>query len=93
MDSSPLSITTCINTFQDVYQEILKSMDGNGHVENLRLEVDRLKWQHEMELNEMRHNHELTIAEIRQSVEREKDNAINELKTKLEKEKNDAIRK
>lgn len=46
-----------------------------------------------MELNEMRHNHELTIAEIRQSVEREKDNAINELKTKLEKEKNDAIRK
>ena len=67
-------------------------MDGNGHVENLRLEVDRLKWQHEMELNEMRHNHELTIAEIRQSVEREKDNAINELKTKLEKEKSDAIR-
>ena len=47
-------------------------MDGAGHADALRLEVDRLKWQHEMELNEMKHNHELTVAEIRQSVENEK---------------------
>ena len=68
-----------------MYQEILKSMDGAGHADALRLEVDRLKWQHEMELNEMKHNHELTVAEIRQSVENEKKNAMDELRKKLEK--------
>ena len=80
-----------IRIFQDVYQEILKSMDGSGHADALRLEVDRLKWQHEMELNEMKHNHELTVAEIRQSVENEKKNALDELRKKLEKEKETAI--
>ena len=68
-------------------------MDGGGHVDALRLEVDRLKWQHEMELNEMKHNHELTVAEIRQSVENEKKNALDDLRKKLEKEKEAAIRK
>ena len=66
-------------------------MDGSGHADALRLEVDRLKWQHEMELNEMKHNHELTVAEIRQSVENEKKNALDELRKKLEKEKETAI--
>jgi len=84
-------MTNITSVFKDVYQEILKSMDGAGHADALRLEVDRLKWQHEMELNEMKHNHELTVAEIRQSVENEKKNAMDELRKKLEKEKADAI--
>ena len=68
-------------------------MDGSGHADALRLEVDRLKWQHEMELAEMRHNNELTIAEIRQSLENEKKSAIDEIRKRLEKEKAEAIRK
>lgn len=84
-------MTNITAVFKDVYQEILKSMDGSGHADALRLEVDRLKWQHEMELNEMKHNHELTVAEIRQSVENEKKNALDELRKKLEKEKETAI--
>ena len=43
-----LQLDFCVNWylktwFQEVYQEILKTMDGNGHVDALRLEVDRLK--------------------------------------------------
>ena len=74
-----------------MYGEILQSLDGAGHSDALRLEVDRLKWQHEMELAEMRHNNELTIAEIRQSLENEKKNSVDEIRKKMEKEKQDAI--
>ena len=75
-----------------MYGEILQSLDGAGHSDALRLEVDRLKWQHEMELAEMRHNNELTIAEIRQSLENEKKNCADEIRKKMEKEKQEAIR-
>ena len=78
---------------KSMYGEMLLSLDGNGQAEALRLEVDRLKWQHEMELADMRHNNELTIAEIRQSMENEKNLEIERVEMKLRKEQEDAIRK
>ena len=79
------------SNFQEVYGDLLTSMDGSGHADALRLEVDRLKWQHDMELAEMRHNNELTIAEIRQSLENEKKCEIENIKKKMEKDRQDAI--
>ncbi|CBY09013.1 unnamed protein product [Oikopleura dioica] len=76
---------------KSMYGEMLSSLDGNGQAEALRLEVDRLKWQHEMELADMRHNNELTIAEIRQSMENEKNLEIERVELKLRKEQEDAI--
>ncbi|CAG5098195.1 Oidioi.mRNA.OKI2018_I69.XSR.g15450.t2.cds [Oikopleura dioica] len=76
---------------KQMYGEMLSSLEGGGQAEALRLEVDRLKWQHEMELADMRHNNELTIAEIRQSMENEKNLEIERLEAKLRKEQEEAI--
>lgn len=84
-------MTNLRDVFKEVYGDLLTSMDGSGHADALRLEVDRLKWQHDMELAEMRHNNELTIAEIRQSLENEKKCEIENIKKKMEKDRQDAI--
>nr|CAB3267963.1 protein kinase C-binding protein 1-like [Phallusia mammillata] len=68
-----------------------KDSDVSHQVNQLQLELDRLKWMHQQEIAELQHNHDLTIAEIRQSLENEKLHLLEEAKRKSEAAKLQAI--
>lgn len=60
-------------------------------IRRLRIEIEKLQWLHQQELSEMKHNLELTMAEMRQSLEQERDRLIAEVKKQLELEKQQAV--
>uniref|UniRef100_A0A8C8ZH73 Zinc finger MYND-type containing 8 n=1 Tax=Prolemur simus TaxID=1328070 RepID=A0A8C8ZH73_PROSS len=72
----------------DVAADIAKY---TSKIRRLRIEIEKLQWLHQQELSEMKHNLELTMAEMRQSLEQERDRLIAEVKKQLEQEKQQAV--
>ncbi|TNN40898.1 Protein kinase C-binding protein 1 [Liparis tanakae] len=60
-------------------------------IRRLRIEIEKLQWLHQQELSEMKHNLELTMAEMRQSLEQERERLVAEVKKQTEVEKQQAV--
>ncbi|XP_055043877.2 protein kinase C binding protein 1, like isoform X2 [Misgurnus anguillicaudatus] len=80
-------------TMTEIYQDLSKSTTGNtiAEIRRLRIEIEKLQWLHQQELSEMKHNLELTMAEMRQSLEQEKERLVSEVKKQMEVEKQQAV--
>ncbi|XP_032760687.1 protein kinase C-binding protein 1 isoform X10 [Rattus rattus] len=80
-------------TMTEIYNDLSKNTTGStiAEIRRLRIEIEKLQWLHQQELAEMKHNLELTMAEMRQSLEQERDRLIAEVKKQLELEKQQAV--
>ncbi|KAG8567486.1 hypothetical protein GDO81_013650 [Engystomops pustulosus] len=84
-------------TMTEIYNDLSKNTTGNTiaevclQIRRLRIEIEKLQWLHQQELSEMKHNLELTMAEMRQSLEQERDRLIAEVKKQTELEKQQAV--
>ncbi|XP_047203487.1 protein kinase C-binding protein 1 isoform X2 [Girardinichthys multiradiatus] len=80
-------------TMTEIYNDLSKSTSGNtiGEIKRLRIEIEKLQWLHQQELSEMKHNLELTMAEMRQSLEQERERLMSEMKKQMELEKQQAV--
>uniref|UniRef100_A0A668AEZ3 Protein kinase C binding protein 1, like n=1 Tax=Myripristis murdjan TaxID=586833 RepID=A0A668AEZ3_9TELE len=72
----------------DVAADIAKY---TNKIRRLRIEIEKLQWLHQQELSEMKHNLELTMAEMRQSLEQERERLVAEVKKQMETEKQQAV--
>ncbi|NXL90299.1 PKCB1 protein, partial [Alectura lathami] len=65
-------------TMTEIYNDLSKNTTGStiAEIRRLRIEIEKLQWLHQQELSEMKHNLELTMAEMRQSLEQERDRLI-----------------
>ncbi|KAM9445115.1 protein kinase C binding protein 1, like isoform 2-T2 [Clarias gariepinus] len=77
----------------EIYNDLSKSTTGNtiAEIRRLRIEIEKLQWLHQQELSEMKHNLELTMAEMRQSLEQERERLVSEVKKQMEVEKQQAV--
>ncbi|XP_026131118.1 protein kinase C-binding protein 1-like isoform X5 [Carassius auratus] len=80
-------------TMTEIYNDLTKSTSGNtiAEIRRLRIEIEKLQWLHQQELSEMKHNLELTMAEMRQSLEQERERIVTEVKKQMEVEKQQAV--
>ncbi|KAK3519308.1 hypothetical protein QTP70_023547 [Hemibagrus guttatus] len=80
-------------TMTEIYNDLSKSTTGNtiAEIRRLRIETEKLQWLHQQELSEMKHNLELTMAEMRQSLEQERERLVSEVKKQMEVEKQQAV--
>uniref|UniRef100_A0A8C5MUX7 Zinc finger MYND-type containing 8 n=1 Tax=Leptobrachium leishanense TaxID=445787 RepID=A0A8C5MUX7_9ANUR len=80
-------------TMTEIYNDLSKNSTGStiAEIRRLRIEIEKLQWLHQQELSEMKHNLELTMAEMRQSLEQERDRLIAEVKKQTELEKQQAV--
>uniref|UniRef100_A0A4W4FGA6 Protein kinase C binding protein 1, like n=1 Tax=Electrophorus electricus TaxID=8005 RepID=A0A4W4FGA6_ELEEL len=80
-------------TMTEIYNDLSKSTSGNtiAEIRRLRIEIEKLQWLHQQELSEMKHNLELTMAEMRQSLEQERERLVFEVKKQMEMEKQQAV--
>ncbi|XP_015244731.1 PREDICTED: protein kinase C-binding protein 1 isoform X2 [Cyprinodon variegatus] len=80
-------------TMTEIYNDLSESTSGNtiGEIKRLRIEIEKLQWLHQQELSEMKHNLELTMAEMRQSLEQERERLMNEVKKQMEQDKQQAV--
>uniref|UniRef100_A0A8C4GQ77 Zinc finger MYND-type containing 8 n=1 Tax=Dicentrarchus labrax TaxID=13489 RepID=A0A8C4GQ77_DICLA len=87
--SSPVATDLYIPTASaDVAADIAKY---TNKIRRLRIEIEKLQWLHQQELSEMKHNLELTMAEMRQSLEQERERLVTEVKKQMELEKQQAV--
>uniref|UniRef100_A0A6Q2X1B9 Protein kinase C binding protein 1, like n=1 Tax=Esox lucius TaxID=8010 RepID=A0A6Q2X1B9_ESOLU len=84
---------TIKGTMTEIYNDLSKSTSGNtiAEIRRLRIEIEKLQWLHQQELSEMKHNLELTMAEMRQSLEQERERLVAEVKKQMEVEKQQAV--
>ncbi|XP_038127246.1 protein kinase C-binding protein 1-like isoform X3 [Cyprinodon tularosa] len=84
---------TIKGTMTEIYNDLSKSTSGNtiAEIRRLRIEIEKLQWLHQQELSEMKHNLELTMAEMRQSLEQERERFVAEVKKQMELEKQQAV--
>ncbi|TRY66543.1 hypothetical protein DNTS_015921 [Danionella cerebrum] len=80
---------TITGTMTEIYNDLSKNTSGNtiAEIRRLRIETEKLQWLHQQELSEMKHNLELTMAEMRQSLEQERERIVSEVKKQMEVEK------
>ncbi|XP_048405828.2 MYND-type zinc finger-containing chromatin reader ZMYND8 isoform X11 [Stegostoma tigrinum] len=80
-------------TMTEIYNDLSRNNSGStiAEIRRMKIEIDKLQWLHQQELAEMKHNLELTMAEMRQSLEQEKDRTITEMKKQMEAEKQQAV--
>ncbi|XP_069740301.1 MYND-type zinc finger-containing chromatin reader ZMYND8 isoform X9 [Narcine bancroftii] len=80
-------------TMTEIYNDLSKNSSGStiAEIRRMKIEIDKLQWLHQQELSEMKHNLELTMAEMRQSLEQEKDRTVAEMKKQMETEKQQAV--
>ncbi|XP_068843122.1 MYND-type zinc finger-containing chromatin reader ZMYND8 isoform X10 [Capricornis sumatraensis] len=80
-------------TMTEIYNDLSKNTTGStiAEIRRLRIEIEKLQWLHQQELSEMKHNLELTMAEMRQSLEQERDRLVAEVRKQLELEKQQAV--
>uniref|UniRef100_A0AAR2JWI8 Protein kinase C binding protein 1, like n=1 Tax=Pygocentrus nattereri TaxID=42514 RepID=A0AAR2JWI8_PYGNA len=90
---SPAMMDAIKGTMTEIYNDLSKSTTGNtiAEIRRLRIEIEKLQWLHQQELSEMKHNLELTMAEMRQSLEQEKERLVSEVKKQMEMEKQQAV--
>ncbi|KAJ3586357.1 hypothetical protein NHX12_012757 [Muraenolepis orangiensis] len=84
---------TIKGTMTEIYNDLSKSTSGNtiAEMRRLRIEIEKLQWLHQQELSEMKHNLELTMAEMRQSLEQERERLVAEVKKQTESERQQAV--
>ncbi|KAM8863726.1 MYND-type zinc finger-containing chromatin reader ZMYND8-like isoform 1-T3 [Spinachia spinachia] len=84
---------TIKGTMTEIYNDLSKSTSGNtiAEIRRLRIEIEKLQWLHQQELSEMKHNLELTMAEMRQSLEQERERLVAEVKKQTEVEKQQLV--
>uniref|UniRef100_A0A8C7FJH1 Zinc finger MYND-type containing 8 n=1 Tax=Oncorhynchus kisutch TaxID=8019 RepID=A0A8C7FJH1_ONCKI len=84
---------TIKGTVTELYTDLSKNTSGNtlAEIRRLRIEIEKLQWLHQQELSEMKHNLELTMAEMRQSLEQERERLMAEVKKQMEVEKQQAV--
>ncbi|XP_068453051.1 MYND-type zinc finger-containing chromatin reader ZMYND8-like isoform X2 [Clinocottus analis] len=84
---------TIKGTVTELYNDLSKNTSGNtiAEIRRLRIEIEKLQWLHQQELSEMKHNLELTMAEMRQSLEQERERLVAEVKKQTEVEKQQAV--
>ncbi|KAM9751837.1 MYND-type zinc finger-containing chromatin reader ZMYND8-like isoform 3-T4 [Menidia menidia] len=84
---------TIKGTMTEIYNDLSKSTSGNtiAEIRRLRIEIEKLQWLHQQELSEMKHNLELTMAEMRQSLEQERERLVAEVKKQMELERQQAV--
>ncbi|XP_035014574.1 protein kinase C-binding protein 1 isoform X5 [Hippoglossus stenolepis] len=84
---------TIKGTMTEIYSDLSKNTSGNtiAEIRRLRIEIEKLQWLHQQELSEMKHNLELTMAEMRQSLEQERERLVAEVKKQTEVEKQQAV--
>ncbi|XP_041743652.2 protein kinase C-binding protein 1 isoform X1 [Coregonus clupeaformis] len=84
---------TIKGTVTELYTDLSKSTSGNtlAEIRRLRIEIEKLQWLHQQELSEMKHNLELTMAEMRQSLEQERERLMAEVKKQMEVEKQQVV--
>uniref|UniRef100_A0A4W5PFK8 Zinc finger MYND-type containing 8 n=1 Tax=Hucho hucho TaxID=62062 RepID=A0A4W5PFK8_9TELE len=80
-------------TMTELYTDLSKSTSGStiAEIRRLRIEIEKLQWLHQQELSEMKHNLELTMAEMRQSLEQERERLMAEVKKQTEVEKQQVV--
>ncbi|KPP61096.1 protein kinase C-binding protein 1-like, partial [Scleropages formosus] len=80
-------------TMTEMYNDLSKSTSGNtiAEIRRLRIEIEKLQWLHQQELSEMKHNLELTMAEMRQSLEQERERMVAEVRKQMELERQQAV--
>ncbi|XP_078274859.1 MYND-type zinc finger-containing chromatin reader ZMYND8 isoform X7 [Rhinoraja longicauda] len=80
-------------TMTEIYNDFSRNSSGStiSEIRRMKVEIDKLQWLHQQELAEMKHNLELTMAEMRQSLEQEKDRMVAEIKKQMEAEKQQAV--
>ncbi|XP_057682707.1 MYND-type zinc finger-containing chromatin reader ZMYND8-like isoform X1 [Corythoichthys intestinalis] len=80
-------------TMTEIYNDLSKNTSGNtiAEIRRLRIEIEKLQWLHQQELSEMKHNLELTMAEMRQSLEQERERLVAEVKKQMDLEKQQAV--
>ncbi|XP_013873177.1 protein kinase C-binding protein 1 isoform X2 [Austrofundulus limnaeus] len=80
-------------TMTEIYNDLSQNTSGNtiAEIKRLRIEIEKLQWLHQQELSEMKHNLELTMAEMRQSLEQERERLLSEVKKQMELEKQQAV--
>uniref|UniRef100_A0A3Q0RSS7 Zinc finger MYND-type containing 8 n=1 Tax=Amphilophus citrinellus TaxID=61819 RepID=A0A3Q0RSS7_AMPCI len=80
-------------TMTEIYNDLSKNTSGStvAEIRRLRIEIEKLQWLHQQELSEMKHNLELTMAEMRQSLEQERERLVSEVKKQTELEKQQAV--
>ncbi|XP_072918098.1 MYND-type zinc finger-containing chromatin reader ZMYND8 isoform X4 [Hemitrygon akajei] len=80
-------------TMTEIYNDLSRNSSGStiAEIRRMKIEIDKLQWLHQQELAEMKHNLELTMAEMRQSLEQEKDRMVAEMKKQMETEKQQAV--
>ncbi|XP_038659497.1 protein kinase C-binding protein 1 isoform X8 [Scyliorhinus canicula] len=80
-------------TMTEIYNDLSRNSSGStiAEIRRMKIEIDKLQWLHQQELAEMKHNLELTMAEMRQSLEQEKDRMVTEMKKQMEAEKQQAV--
>ena len=71
----------------------MKELSAAGNLEakakSLQIDIERLQWQHQQEISELRHNSNIVISEMRQSLESDRQRAISDA---LQQAENDKIR-
>ncbi|XP_077990599.1 MYND-type zinc finger-containing chromatin reader ZMYND8-like [Glandiceps talaboti] len=88
-------------SLQEFYQELSHNVNKvnsstseeltSSTIKKLKVDLEVMQWKHQQELAELRHNAELTVAEIRQSLQKEKLNSIADVKKEFTVEKQAAI--
>ncbi|KAI0216990.1 hypothetical protein LSAT2_031080 [Lamellibrachia satsuma] len=79
------------STLQDMYYDLVNTEATKAVKRTFQLELDKIMWQHRQQLAELKHNANLTLAEMRASLECDKQKVVKDLRQKLEAEKIIAI--
>uniref|UniRef100_A0A4W5PG44 Zinc finger MYND-type containing 8 n=1 Tax=Hucho hucho TaxID=62062 RepID=A0A4W5PG44_9TELE len=89
----PQIVDAIKGTMTELYTDLSKSTSGStiAEIRRLRIEIEKLQWLHQQELSEMKHNLELTMAEMRQSLEQERERLMAEVKKQTEVEKQQVV--
>ncbi|XP_015603904.1 protein kinase C-binding protein 1 isoform X2 [Cephus cinctus] len=61
--------------------------NGQATIHFLKLQIERMRWQHQQQLTELKHNTDLTLREMRASLEAERHRAVEEARRQAEEEK------
>uniref|UniRef100_A0A8C4R9E7 MYND-type domain-containing protein n=1 Tax=Eptatretus burgeri TaxID=7764 RepID=A0A8C4R9E7_EPTBU len=77
----------------ELFNTISQTSSGNmlEQIRKLKCEIEKLQWLHLQEIAEMKHNLELTMAEMRQSMEQERERLVREVRRAAEVEKASAV--
>ena len=78
-------------TLEDLFRELSAQGSPEATIKALQIEMEKMQWRHQQELQEVKHNADLIIVELRQSMEAEKQKYINDFKKQAEIERQKAI--